>query len=704
MTSSNRLIHEKSPYLLQHAHNPVDWYPWGEEAFRKARTEDKPIFLSVGYSTCHWCHVMEKESFMNSEIAKFLNEHFVSIKVDREERPDIDGIYMQAVMAISGSGGWPMSVFLTTELKPFYGGTYFPPEDGWGRPGFMTVLKTIHHKWVHDRENLERVGNEIVKALEKAVRDKKPPRELHPRILDRGFEELLQQFDPLHGGFGAPPKFPRSHALSFLLRYWERTGNDRALQMVEKTLQAMADGGLYDQLGGGFHRYSTDEQWVVPHFEKMLYDQALLSRTYVEAFQATGKKEYAMTARGIFDYVLSHMRDSRGGFYSAEDADSAPDPSHPHLKTEGAYYLWTEGELDSTLNGEETAIVKYFYGIRSAGNAPHDPHGEFYGKNVLFKARSLAQTAQAFGKSEDEIQEVLESGKRRLLKARQHRLRPHLDDKVLTDWNALMISSLAYGGRALGESRYVEAAKCSCDFLLRTLKHSDGRLFHRWREGEKAVGGFLDDYAFLVVALTDLYEASFETQYLADAINLAHTMHRLFWDNERGGFFFSASDSGREIVQTKWIYDSAVPSGNSMAAYGLVRLGRLVGKEEFERWARQSVEAFSSEIAHFPSAYPQMLMALELLLEPSREVVVAGDPTEEGTRQMLCLLHQGFYPRQVVLLHPADSAAAQQIEKLAPFIAEKIPQNSQPTAYVCQDHTCKNPVTNATQLAALLKK
>ncbi|MBP9865526.1 MAG: thioredoxin domain-containing protein, partial [Candidatus Omnitrophica bacterium] len=531
----NRLAREKSPYLLQHAHNPVDWYPWGPEAFEKARKENKPIFLSIGYSTCHWCHVMEEESFTNPGIAELLNQYFVSVKVDREERPDVDQVYMQAVQSMSGSGGWPMSVFLTNDLKPFYGGTYFPPEDRWGRPGFSTVLKSLHEKWLNEKESIQQAGKELTEHLAAhAVRAEAETQVLGPETLQTAYAQLDGTFDVRYGGFGRAPKFPRSHDLSLLLRYWKRTGEKKALGMVETTLVEMARGGIYDHLGGGFHRYSTDHKWHVPHFEKMLYDQALLAKTYLEAYQATGKAAYADTARGILDYVRRNLCDEDGGFYSAEDADSLPPPSRhkeggqagrgsvpdkaqPHKKIEGAFYVWSAAELQAVLGEELAAIVGDYYGVKPDGNAENDPHGEFTGKNIFYQAHTLEELAEKYGKTHAELTTLLAAARKRLFDVREARPKPHLDDKVLTDWNGLMISAFAMAGRVLNEPVYLQTARRAADFLTAKLRDKHGRLLHRWREGDAAIPAFLDDYAFFIQGLCDLYEAGFEARDLQAA-------------------------------------------------------------------------------------------------------------------------------------------------------------------------------------------
>ncbi|OGX05096.1 MAG: hypothetical protein A3G87_03450 [Omnitrophica bacterium RIFCSPLOWO2_12_FULL_50_11] len=703
-TEPNRLIHEKSPYLLQHAYNPVDWYPWGEEAFEKARKEDKPIFLSIGYSTCHWCHVMEEESFSKPEIAKIMNETVVAIKVDREERPDVDHIYMQAVMAMTGSGGWPLSAFLTPDLKPFYGGTYFPPEDRWGRPGFATLLKEIAGKWKTDREKILKSSDELTKALRAHMESQTAQAEtLDERTLKTAYHELGSRYDQEKGGFGSAPKFPQSYIHSFLLRYWKRSNAQDALEMADKTLTEMARGGMYDHIGGGFHRYSTDREWFVPHFEKMLYDQAILSKSYLEAYQATGHEDFARVAREIFDYVLRDMQSLEGGFYSAEDADSfPPEAVEPTKKSEGAFYLWYEADLIHHLGTEDAKIFNYYFGVESHGNVENDPHREFSGKNILFAAHTLGETAQKFGKSEGEIRKIITDARNKLLEIRSKRPRPHLDDKILADWNGLMISSLAFGARVLGEDRYRDAAQRSADFILAKVKREDGRLMHRYREGEVSVTGFLEDYAFFTHGLIDLYEATFDPKYLTEAQFLAKDMFRLFWDESGGGFFFTGKDAEKLISRVKEAADGAIPSGNSVAALSLLRLGRMTMDREMETWANSTVEAFSAQLAQFPSGFGQMMIALDFAIGPSQEIVIAGDGDSALTQEMIRTIYSMFLPSKVVVFHPLDAADAESIRKLSPFVQEQVALGGKPTAYVCRNYMCEFPTSDISKLRKLL--
>jgi uncharacterized protein len=678
---TNRLIHEKSPYLLQHAHNPVDWYPWGPEAFARAKAEDKPIFLSVGYSTCYWCHVMEQESFENEDVAALMNETVIAIKVDREERPDIDAIYMTAVQTLAGQGGWPMSVFLTPEGKPFYGGTYFPPDDRYGRPGFTSVLTSVSRGWTEKREQILQSSEHITRAI--AADTARVPGEVPTaETLEMGAHHFAQQFDANHGGFGGAPKFPRSHSLSFLLRQWTHTGDAQTLEMVTATLDAMARGGLHDQLGGGFHRYSTDAEWLVPHFEKMLYDQALLAKTYLEAYQATGETHYADVAEGIFQYVLRDMRDPGGAFYSAEDAGE--------VGHEGVFYVWRSQELDQVL-GENADLFKAYYGVTPAGN--------FEQQNILHVQQSVQAFATARELDADAVRRQLAAGRATLLRIRDQRPRPHLDDKVLTDWNGLMIGALAYGGRVLNQPVYTEAAARAADFVLQRLRQ-DGQLMHRYREGEVAIHGMLEDYAFVGSGLFELYQATLDPRWLQASVDLTIQMIEAFWDQEHGGLLMNGTANEQLIAPTKELYDGALPSGNSVAALNIVRLGQLTQSDSFKTHAAQIFRTFSSDVKKQPSAYSQFLQALDFSIGPTQEIVIAGDPASADTQAMLRVVHQAFLPRAVVALHA--TADAEPIEALVPFILNQTAANGRATAYVCENYQCQLPTQDLSELQALL--
>jgi len=694
---TNRLANEKSPYLLQHAHNPVDWYPWGAEAFEKARREGKPIFLSIGYSTCHWCHVMERESFENDAIAEILNRNYVPIKIDREERPDIDRIYMTFVQSTTGSGGWPMSVWLTPELQPFFGGTYFPPQNRWGHPGFGSILTQIAEAWSSDRDKIIEAGRDVLEQLKKqtVVAPLHGGAPFDAATLDSGFAVLRRTFDSRLGGFGGAPKFPRPTVFNFLLRYWHRTKNQEALDMVLLTLREMAKGGMYDQLGGGFHRYSVDDRWFVPHFEKMLYDQGQLALSYLEAYQITGDARYADVARGIFDYVLRDMVDPAGGFYSAEDADSVISREHPDLKGEGAFYIFAWDEVP----GDGRDWFAYRYGMREAGNVEHDPHGEFTGKNILYQAHSIEDTARHFGAPVEEVRLSLTRIEGELMALRNTRVRPHLDDKILTAWNGLMISAFALGGAVLQDRRYADAARIAADFILARLYDAEsGLLLRRYRAEESAIPGFLDDYAMFVQALLDLYEAQFDPRHLELALRLTEKMRALFEDGDSGAFFSSAADDPSVILRVKEDYDGAEPSGNSVAARNLLRLAAITGRDDLRESADRTLRAFGSRLSHVPVAIPQMLVACEWLLSGPREIVIAGSQAEA----LVETLHRSFVPNKIVLR--TDSAEQQTaLAALAPWTEPMLPVGGRAAAYVCRDHTCQLPVSEPARFAELIQ-
>ncbi len=682
---TNRLKNEQSPYLLQHADNPVDWYPWGKEAFERAKKENKPVFLSIGYSTCHWCHVMEHESFENPEIARILNQNFVSIKVDREERPDVDNIYMQAVMAMTGGGGWPLSVFLTPEGKPFYGGTYFPPEDRYNIPGFKRILLEITQAWKEQKGDIDKQSNLIQQHLNsQATRIK--PGILNEAPLQSALQNLINSFDKTNGGFGSAPKFPMSHNLSFLLTYWYRYDSSQALEMVEQTLQKMAQGGIYDHLGGGFHRYSTDQYWLVPHFEKMLYDQASLSRTYLEAYQATKNEFYAQIATEIFDYVLRDLSHPSGGFYSAEDADSEG--------KEGKFYVWKPHEIKDILGESGGELFCQIYDVTDSGN--------FEGENILHLQKSVKLLSKIHNRSQEELIAFIRHSKTKLIMARGKRIRPHLDDKILTDWNGLMIASLAYGYTVLGEEKYLLAAERAADFILKHLQKK-GRLLKHYRGQPSTVLGHLDDYAFFIHGLIELYQASFDPRWLKEALRLTEAMLELFWDQPGSGFFFSGNDGEELISKIKEIYDGALPSGNSVAIYDLLRLGRLSMRQDYIDKAESALKSFMGTVSQNPSAYTQMLIALDFLLGPTKEIVIAGQPDREDTKRMLRVVRADFIPRKVIILH-ADDQEGKELKKMVPFFNGLIAKDGQATAYVCENFVCQLPTKDLSKLEELLAK
>jgi uncharacterized protein YyaL (SSP411 family) len=704
---SNRLALEKSPYLLQHAHNPVDWYAWGGEAFAKARAEDKPIFLSIGYSTCHWCHVMERESFENAVVAAQLNRDFVPIKVDREERPDVDRIYMSFVQAATGGGGWPMSVWLTPELEPFFGGTYFPPEDRWGHAGFSSVLTQIAKAWRSDRDRIGESARQALAQLEKqSAFDGAPAGSRAPidyAVIESGFSIFRRTYDSEMGGFGQAPKFPRPAVFEFLLRYHARTGNREALEMTLHTLRKMAEGGMNDQLGGGFHRYSVDERWFVPHFEKMLYDQAQLATSYLEAFQITGEKSFAETARRIFDYLLRDMTAPEGGCYSAEDADSVIRPEEPSVKGEGAFYIWSADEIRLTVPAPAAEWFAYRYGVAEGGNVVNDPHSEFSGRNILYQAASVEETAEQFGRPVEEIRTGLETAEAALLKARASRVRPHLDDKILTAWNGLMISALALGGAVLEEPRYAEAARRAADFALGHLFEPEtGQLLRRYRDGEAAIPGFLEDYAMFTQALLDLYEAQFDRRDMEWAVRLAEKQSALFEDPAGGGFFHSPADAGDLVLRLKEDYDGAEPSGNSIAILNLLRLAQITGRLEFRASAERALAAFAPRLARVPVALPAMLTACEFYLAEPRQIVVVGPRDSAGTRALLRAFHSRFVANRIVLLVDTEETRHALAAGIPAIEAMQL-AGGLPSAYVCRNYACQLPVTEAAQLAELLQ-
>jgi uncharacterized protein YyaL (SSP411 family) len=714
---TNRLARERSPYLLQHAHNPVDWYPWGEEAFAKARRENKPIFLSIGYSTCHWCHVMAHESFEDEATAAIMNREFVSIKVDREERPDVDRVYMTFVQATTGGGGWPMSVWLTPDLKPFVGGTYFPPVDRYGQPGFTKVLERIAAAWKQDHEKIAEQGSKIVEALRESQNAQpEAAAKIDNQLFQTAYEQLSRSFDDKEGGFGTAPKFPRPVSLNFLTRFYARDSKSesgkRALEMDLVTLRKMAAGGMHDHLGGGFHRYSVDRYWHVPHFEKMLYDQAQLAVAYLDAFQITQDQQYGDVARDVLEYVVRDMTSKEGGFFSAEDADSLFEHGKPE-HGEGAFYVWTEKQVDAAL-GDDSALFKFHYGVRPHGNAPEgsDPQDEFRGKNILIQRHTLAETAKHFKKSDDEIRQSLTRSREKLLTIRNNRPRPHLDDKIIAAWNGLMISAYARAAQVLDEPRYLENATRAAKFLRANLYDDKSELlFRNYREGRSQVEGFADDYAFVIQGLLDLYEASFDVEWLKFAIELQGMQDDLFYDEKNGGYFSTSGKDKSVVLRMKDDNDSAEPAASSIAALNLLRLAQFRDDKKLDERARKTIGAFAPTLSHFASAMPQMLVALEYSLAKPRQIVIAGkiDPLKDGfavannnaTKTLLAELHRHFLPNKILML--ADGAEGQK------FFAEKneaigamTPIDGKPAAYVCENFTCKAPVTDPKALGNLL--
>jgi uncharacterized protein YyaL (SSP411 family) len=677
----NALIKEKSPYLRQHAYNPVNWHTWGKEAFTRAKEEDKPIFLSIGFSTCHWCHVMARESFENEQTAAILNASFVCVKVDREERPELDEIYMKAVQMMANTGGWPLSVFLTPDLKPFYGGTYFPPEPGHGLPAFNDILRTIVDFWHDKRAQMEQNSEEITQLVRRSYVHK--PRagagELAAGILDNAYDQLVLQFDTEYGGFGAAvaawsvknPKFPLPAYLSFLLRYYHRTRENYALKMVTKTLYAMARGGIFDQLGGGFHRYSTDRYWRVPHFEKMLYDNALLARVYLEAYQVTGDTFFAQIAIATLEWVLREMTDPGGGFYAAVDADSGG--------IEGAFYVWSRAEVKSALGEADGDAICRAYGVTSQGNFAQ-------GKNVLHAANEEVNRDTA---------DRISRSKQKLLDVRNQRIRPATDDKILTGWNSLMISAFAFGYQVLRDRRFLDAATSAAEFILKNLK-KDGHLFRRYRDREASFAGTLEDYSFLIAAVLDVYEACFDPKWVREALQLNGTMTELFWDKANGGFFFNRSSEAEVIASIKEAYDAPIPSGNSIAAQNLLRLAALTGDEELRMRAKDIFLIFGEHLEESPLEHTQMLCALEFFLSSPTQIVIAGQHVEAA---YAVEISRHFLPNKVlVFTRPGDD----ELSALVPGIKDKVAVQGKPTVYICENYTCKAPITDLEDLRRAL--
>ncbi len=668
----NRLAGESSPYLLQHQNNPVDWRPWGPEALETAKREDRPIFLSIGYSACHWCHVMEHESFENEQIAQALNETFVCIKVDREERPDLDQIYMNAVQMMTGRGGWPMSVFLTPDLKPFYGGTYWPPRGGRGMPGFDEIIRAVGEAWKHRRDQAETGANQLAEQIVRVGR-LSVQGELSPELLHRAESMLERDFDHEHGGLGHAPKFPRPMDISLLLRIWRRNRREEVLRMIRLTLDKMAAGGIYDHLGGGFARYSVDQRWLVPHFEKMLYDNALLAGVYIEAFQATGQEDYARVARETIEYVLRDMSDPAGGFYSTEDADSEGE--------EGKFYTWTRGEMNDVLGADEAELFARVYDVSEEGN--------FEGKNILNLPKTIEQCAKITGHDVDDLRRSLAASRERLLAVRNRRVRPARDDKVLVSWNGLFIDALARAAGALAEPRYLAAATRAADFILERMHRDDGRLLHTWRSGVARLDAYLDDYACLIQGLVSIYEAGYTSRYLQEAARLADLVLAHFGDAENRGFFFTPDDHEPLIARPKDYTDSSTPGGAAMAATALLRLGKLTGRRTYLDAAEQTLQDAAGVMARAPTATGQMLIAADMYLGPTYEIVWAGSAGDAALEKTLAKFRKVYLPNCVStrLTNQADPARD---ELLGELLAGKT-ASREPTLYICQEFACQAP-------------
>ncbi len=682
-TMANRLINETSPYLQQHAQNPVDWYAWDPEALERAKKENKPIFLSIGYSACHWCHVMEHESFENEEIAALMNENFVSIKVDREERPDLDSVYVEAVRLMTGSAGWPLSVFLTPDGKPFYGGTYFPPEDRGGMVGFSRLLKSVSEFYNTRRGDVVKATEQLLSMLRQSAAITHNEDPLTEEIMSEAFQALTTQFDRTNGGFGVRPKFPQPMILEFLYRYFLRTGNEEARLMADLTLGRMALGGIYDQVGGGFHRYSTDPFWLVPHFEKMLYDNALLVRLYLHGYQLTKQGIYQRIAEETLDYVIREMTDPAGGFYSAQDADSEG--------VEGKYFVWRPEEVKQVLGDDEGDLVCKFFDVTEVGN--------FEESNILHVPHKIEELAQQLGLTEEDLTTSIFDAQAKLLEVRQSRIAPDRDEKVLTCWNGLMLKSFAEAASILGEERFLQAAVKNADFILTHLRQ-DGKLLRSYKDGATKVPGFLSDYAFLADGLLALHEATFDRRWLDEAINLGEEMVRLFWDELTGVFYDSSKEHESLVMRPRDFYDNALPSSSSVAVEVLLRLAVLTGDQDYRRRASVALRAMREHMAKLPTGMGHWLCALDFYLSSPKEVVVVGPRTEEGTRSLLSEIFSPFLPNKVVLGQESDSGSS---DEKFPLLQGRVLVDGKPTVYVCENYTCQMPVTSAEALAQQLQ-
>jgi len=682
---TNRLIDESSPYLLQHARNPVDWYPWGEEALARAREEDKPIFLSIGYAACHWCHVMEHESFEDEGVADFLNRHFICIKVDREERPDLDDIYMTAVQMLTGAGGWPMTVFLTPDLKPFFGGTYFPPDDRYGRPGFKNLLSRMVDIWANRRADVLKSADEIANGLMGRSMPKRAPGAIGEDLIENAVRELERSHDVQWGGFGGAPKFPPSGSLALLLRHYRHTGEQRALDVACHTLDRMASGGLYDQLGGGFHRYSVDERWLVPHFEKMLYDNALLSQVYLEAYQVTGRSSYRRIARETLEYAARDMRDEAGGLHSSEDADSEG--------VEGKFYVWTPDEIEEVLGKEDAELFCGYYGVTSGGN--------FEGKNILHVPQADEAQAKKRGLEVEALRSRLAGMREKLLAKRAGRVRPGKDDKVLTSWNGLMISAFARGAQVLEEKRFGRIAAEAAAFVLGHMMRN-GQLLRSYRKGKTRQPGFLDDYAFFATALLDLYETSFESKWLEAAASVADQLVEAFWDEEEGSFYFTSQAHHDILTRVKPTFDGAEPSGNAMSTLLLFRLARYLDRADYRDKAERVLAHYASMLREAPRAFMNMLCAVDYCLRPDHEIAIVGSPDDRATHDLLAVVYARFLPNRILALLEPDGAGEGGVAPLIPLLQGKRMVNGRPTAYVCRNFACQEPVTSADELERVL--
>ena len=677
----NRLVFEGSPYLLQHAANPVDWYPWGDEAFRRAKELDKPVFLSIGYTTCHWCHVMEHESFENDEVADLMNDAFVSIKVDREERPDIDNVYMEVTQIMNDRGGWPMTVIMTPDKKPFFSGTYFPKHSRGRRIGMMELIPRIKDAWHNSRDSLQTDADNLTNRLQRNQINRTSGGEISFDAMNRAYRSFSNRYDERRGGFGSAPKFPKAHDYSFLIKHWKRTGSQQALDMAEFSLKSMRNGGMYDQIGFGFHRYSTDAHWLVPHFEKMLYDQAILVQAYLDAYQATGKQYYADVVDEILKYVLRDMTSLEGGFYSAEDADSEGE--------EGKFYVWNINEIEEILGKEDADLYRTVFNLKPGGNWKE---GYRYKTNIPHLTKDIATVSRQLNTTEEKLTERLDSMRKKLFNIREGRIHPQKDDKILTDWNGLMIAAMARAGAVLNNAEYAQSAVKAMDFILQNLQNKDGSLLKRYRNGNAGLTGVLDDYAFTIWGLIELYQMNYDEKYLEIAMNLSEYQIDQFWDFDSYGFFFTAESGEKLLVRSKEVYDGAIPSGNSVSAYNFIRLARMTSRPDFEDTAFQIFNAFAGTLNRGSSGYSMMMQAADFAFGPSYEVLIFGDEDNAETRKMLEDIQSIYMPNRVIVYGKNGN---KNLKNIIPFVGFYSPEDDgSPRVYVCQNFSCKLPTSD----------
>lgn len=687
LDNKNHLINEKSPYLLQHANNPVNWFPWCDEAFEKAQTENKPIFLSIGYSTCHWCHVMEHESFEDIEVATEMNKTFISIKVDREERPDIDSIYMTVCQMLTGSGGWPLTIIMTPDKKPFFAGTYFPKETRFGRIGMLELSKKIAESWTSDRGKIDFSAEQITEAV-KNQNNSVGKLQITEEAMANAFEQFKSRFDSKFGGFGSSPKFPSPHNLTFLLRYWKHTGNLDALNMVEKTLSSMRLGGIFDHVGFGFHRYSTDREWFLPHFEKMLYDQALLINAYTETFQATQNEKYLTVTNEIIEYVLRDMTSPEGGFYSAEDADSEG--------VEGKFYVWSVDEIRNILDEKDAQLFITTFNLEQDGNFSEESTKTKTGENIPFLKYDLGTTSKRIVLEQAELEKRLENIREKLFLEREKRIHPYKDDKILTDWNGLMIAAISKTARITQSTKLIDACVKSMQFILTNLREKDGRLLHRYRDGESSIKATLDDYAFVIWGLLELYETTFQTNYLKTAIEFQNIQNKYFWDEENFGYFLTANDAEKLLTRSKEVYDGAIPSGNSVSFNNLLKLARLTANSTFENFASKMSASFSEIVNRAPSGTTMMLQAVNFAIGNPSEVLIIAESENQLTNELLKTLNRAFIPNKVVVLK--TKANESELSQIASFTQNYNILDGNPLIYVCKNYNCNLP-TNEIKVA-----